>query len=136
MLPFLQLKRISEWDEGTIGLLFINGMPTCFTLEPNDLENAQNVSSIPAQQYTVTRHQSPKFGETFHVNDVPDRSSVLFHSGNEERHTHGCILVGQTLMLDDDGNCYGIGNSKAAFHKFMQLMKDENVFRLSITEVP
>jgi hypothetical protein len=37
---------------------------------------------------------SPRFGRTWEVKDVPERSNILFHQGNTARDTEGCILVG------------------------------------------
>lgn len=42
----------------------------------------------------MSRFHSPKFGETFILERVKNRSGILFHKGNISADTRGCILVG------------------------------------------
>ena len=128
--PFMVLKRTSEDLDCTLGDLYIEGELFCKTLENPYLENRQFVSSIPKGDYIVQRKYSPKFGETFHVVDVPNRSHILFHWGNFERDTFGCILVG-----DSHGKISGervVFNSKKTFVRFMERLKDKEHFTLRI----
>lgn len=52
---------------------------------------------IPAGTYTVKlmpAAANPKHGECWEVQNVPGRTDILFHSGNDERDSEGCILLG------------------------------------------
>ena len=106
----LHLKTI-ETNSNTIGVMSYNGFE-CFTLELPWLSNAQNISCIPAGTYECEIHVSPKFGDCISIKNVAGRTHVLIHSGNYTRHTHGCILVGDSLTdMNNDGEI-DVSNSK------------------------
>ena len=94
----LLLIRDTFTKESTIGRLFINGESFCDTLENPYINNERNISCIPEGQYKV-RLRLPRESATrdyLHllVQDVPNRSYILFHIGNTAKDTSGCILVG------------------------------------------
>jgi len=131
-VKIVELIRLEEADCGTIGALKVNKQVFCVTLEPEDYENAPDISSIPAQQYTCQRVVSPRFGETFEVLNVPARSDILFHSLNIVSETKGCIGLGEHI-----GKLRGnraILNSGQTFKRFMQEMEGEERFHLTIKE--
>ena len=131
--PIVEIIRLEEnFRFGTFGVLKINKEVFCVTLEPPDILNEQNVSSIPAQQYECRKHKSPKFGTTFEVSNVPGRTKVLFHRGNYARDTHGCILLAQHFGKIKEDRV--VVNSGTTFKNFMALMSDTNVFHLTIHE--
>lgn len=133
MRPIVEVIRLEEdnlW--GTFGILKINKAVFCVTLEPADRENIRDISSIPAQQYDCGRFNSPKFGETFKIMSVPGRDDVLFHPGNEAKHTQGCIIVAQYF-----GKLKGnraVLNSGNTFRQFMHIMESHDIFHLTISE--
>jgi|TARA_R110002020_G_scaffold110222_6_gene254638 hypothetical protein len=95
----LLLIRDTFTDESTIGELFLNGERMCDTLELPYRDNQRSISCIPAGEYKV-RLRYPRESATrdyLHllVQDVKDRSYILFHRGNSAKDTRGCILVGQ-----------------------------------------
>ena len=62
--------------------------------------------------------------------DVPNRSYILIHSGNYNKHTLGCILVGATLS-DINGDGYrDTTNSKETLNKLNEILPD--YFKLTI----
>ena len=130
----VELLRVEEnFRYGTFGFLRIDKQVFCVTLEPPDILNEQYISSIPAQQYECHKHQSPKFGTTFEVSNVPGRTKVLFHRGNYARDTHGCILLAQHFGKIKENRV--VLNTGATFKNFMALMSNTNVFHLTIKEV-
>lgn len=132
-MPVLEIIRLEEDDSGTFGILKINKQVFCCTLEPADRLNRTSVSSIPAQQYYCMKHDSPKYGKTFKVQDVPDRSSILFHPGNKVGHTEGCVLLGQYFgKLKGDRVTL---NSGATFREFMNYFVSDAIFHLTIKEI-
>jgi hypothetical protein len=92
-----------------------NNSPYQFkTLELPWLNNQRRVSCIPEGTYKCVKHKSPKFGSTFWVKDVPERSQILIHVGNFAASknpktgvpdTLGCILPG-LRFADIDGDGY------------------------------
>lgn len=134
LLPSVEIIRLEEnFKFGTFGALKINKELFCLTLEPPDLLNQKNISSIPAQQYECHLHDSPKFGETFIIENVPFRDLVLFHKGNWVTNTEGCVIVGSSIMkLQNEVTQRGIGNSGDTFKKFMEVLSPYEKFKLTI----
>lgn len=113
----LKIIRVEESDQGTFGVMLINDVAFCVTLEPPDKDNQRDMSSIPPGAYTCRRVQSPRHGTTFEITHVPNRSHILFHAGNVVGHTKGCILLGQYF-----GKLRGeraVLNSGNTFRQFM-----------------
>jgi len=134
-VPILELLRLEEdYRAGTIGTLKINKQVFCTTLEPPDLLNEVNVSSIPAQQYRCRPFNSSKFGDTFEVCNIPGRTYVIFHWGNWDDDTEGCILLGESIRYFDTGG-RGLWNSKGTFNAFMGALKRYRELHLTIREV-
>jgi len=134
MIPTVRLIRLEEnHDHGTFGVLIIMSKVFCITLEPPDKLNIQNKSNIPAQQYLCQRYSSMKYPDTFQIINVPGRSYVLFHAGNIDEHTKGCILLSQ--YFGKLKNNRAILNSGKTFKDFMTLMTGIDRFHLTIKEV-
>jgi hypothetical protein len=94
----LLIIRETFSEVSTIGKLFLDGEFLCDTLENPYLNNQRNISCIPEGQYKVrlrtARESATKEYLHLLVQDVPERSLVLFHTGNTAKDTRGCILVG------------------------------------------
>lgn len=100
----LLILRDTFTDNSTIGELFLNGERMCDTLELPYRDNQRSVSCIPTGEYKV-RLRYPRESATrdyLHllVQDVKDRSYILFHRGNSAKDTRGCILVGLGSQQD------------------------------------
>jgi hypothetical protein len=128
----VRLTRVSSThNEGTFGALVVGGLPFCVTLEPYNRDNVSNISSIPAGQYVCKPYDSPTYGKTYIVSGVQGRSSILFHWGNRDSNTEGCILLGDKFgKLGDD---YAILNSKDAFKRFCEVI-GRNKFSLVVVD--
>lgn len=116
----LRLVRVSEYNGATCGVLIIDDQPEFVTLEDAWRDNQRLISCIPQGRYKVKLHRSPKFGLTYQVMDVPERSQILFHAGNTHKDTNGCILLG--MQFGRIGSELAILASRSAFLKFMDLM--------------
>ncbi|MBC8412774.1 hypothetical protein H8E50_03775 [bacterium] len=136
----LTLKRVSTNCDGTFGVLLLDTLPLCVTLEESWKNNLPNESCIPAGIYMCQRYYSKRFGSTFKVMDVPGRSDIVFHWGNTEVNTQGCVLIGDSygamMAFDDDENEHqmqpAIIKSKYAFKKLIQKLHDKDELCLSI----
>jgi hypothetical protein len=74
------------------------------TLELPWKDNERKVSCIPIGKYDVVKRKSPKYGNHFHVQDVPNRDMILIHSGNYISDILGCILPGRNPAdINNDG---------------------------------
>jgi hypothetical protein len=126
-------------DQGTVGLVYVDNVQYCYSLELPWRENRNNISCIPADTYSCEIRNSPRFGNTYWVKNVPNRQFILIHSGNWagdvnkgfKSHVNGCILFGKEI-----GYLAGqlaILNSRITVKKFMNFMNYKG-FKLEILE--
>lgn len=123
MLQSLKIVRVAKkTSSANIGLMLVNGVPGFVTLEPRDMNNERHVSCIPEGFYDCERvrdrtlRNGHKIDETLLVTGVPDRDGILFHAGNIEDDTEGCILLGLGLL--PGGNF--ITSSQLAMQRFKE----------------
>lgn len=118
------------------GVLIVHGQPEICTLELPWVANKPRMSCIPPGVYkchkTTNRLTSggTHIPVTFEVDNVPDRSGILFHSGNTSKDTMGCILLGQKFGILDSS--LAVLESREAFAKFTKLFVSINDFSLRI----
>ena len=125
----LILTREDQTDKRTIGSLDSEGIELS-TLENPWEDNEPYISCIPAGEYHCERVNSPRFGNTFQILEVPDRTHILFHWGNYEKDTLGCILLGLYPLPERDM----IARSRKAFGQFIKHTELISSFNLTIRE--
>lgn len=130
----LDLLRVGQSGRGTFGVLRFGAVAFALTLERPWDNNQPNRSCIPPGRYRCQRVRSPKFGNTFEVTNVPERSHILFHSGNTLEDTHGCILVGEEFSGTWDKPT--LASSQRGFTEFLNLLDGVNAFELNVLEAP
>ncbi len=91
---------------------------------------------LPIGEYKCVRglhqlHNQVGF-ETFEVKGVPGHTGILFHAGNQNSDSDGCILLGRKIALNFDGPGNMITSSKNTFLKFMDLQRGVNEFTLTV----
>ena len=119
----LTLKRVDKNDECIFGALFLEEKELCKTLELPCRDNEKGISCIPAGEYKLSPYPSSRFGEVYIVNDVPNRTGILIHTGNTASDIEGCILVG-----DSYGKLNGkkaVLNSRQAFNLLKETLGEE-----------
>ncbi|MBA7496230.1 hypothetical protein ES702_06829 [subsurface metagenome] len=130
-MRIFHLKRIAFITSGTFGVLLDGETPFCLTLERLWLNNRKNESCISIGNYWCKRVDSPKFGNTFEVMDVPGRTLIRFHKGKLVEDTHGCIIPGEEFGIIDGQ--VAILSSGRAFAEFLMRLSDVDEFYLEIT---
>ncbi len=135
IIPSVKLLRVEESFRGTLGNIIISDLAFCVCLELPDISNESNVSNIPSGQYLCKKIKSPKFGETFEITNVNNRSHILFHAGNCTRDTKGCVLIGSQFGKFHSEKDRVILNSGKTFKNFMSIFKVYSKFSLTIKEV-
>lgn len=123
---------VSDQSKATIGIMRMSGKFFCFTLEPPDRNNGLD-SCIPVGEYSCKRYSSAKYPDTFEVTNVPNRSYILIHSGNIDKHSLGCILLGSNAGYLEGKRA--VLSSKSAFKKFMKTLGSIPEFNLVIKVV-
>lgn len=121
--------RLEMSDDGSIGALLINEECFCCTLEPDAGDPKK--FRIPEGVYDCRRFHGTKWPDTFEI-VLKGHTAILFHAGNVEADTEGCILLGSSF-----GNLRGeraILNSGVTFKKFLEITANYNTFPLLITD--
>jgi hypothetical protein len=112
----LRLVRKEFTEKSTIGDLLIDDSFFCFTLEDMVREPGVKIpgqTAIPEGRYRVVIDQSNRFRRAMpHILDVPMFEGIRIHSGNTDKDTEGCILLGMTKSKDF------VGQSVLAFNRF------------------
>jgi len=111
----MHLKRVQFTTISVIGELWLDDLMECYTLEDCVRKvKIPHVTAIPAGRYEVIVNLSKRFGRLMPLLlNVPNFEGVRIHSGNTDKDTDGCILVGRTRGVDF------IGESVSAFSDFM-----------------
>jgi len=103
-MEIVYLNRIKAESVQTLGELVYKGQVVSKTIELPWINNENRISCIPIGRYKVERRFSTKYGNHFHVLNVPKRSYILIHSGNYYNQFLGCIGVGESFKdINKDG---------------------------------
>lgn len=140
----MRLKLERRWKKATytIGILYVDGVRFCETLEDRERGLTQKDSikqiqalkvygetAVPVGKYRVAMHiLSPKYasvswykqltgGKMPRLLDVPGFDGILIHPGNTALDTLGCILVGRNTKVGQ------LTESRATFEKLYKRMK-------------
>ena len=126
----LVLYRLAAREDATLGMLVIDDLPFCATLEEPWKENRRRVSCIPAGTYDVDWSFSPKFGKVLPIlREVKGRKYIRIHTGNHTGHISGCLLVGEKHELVR--GIPWVMSSRATFERFSVAVKRQ-AFTLKI----
>ena len=142
----LQVVRTQLGKDATNGLLFIDGLFECYTLEDQyQAVKVMHETCIPEGTYDIKFRTVGGFHEKYkkkygnshfgmlHLQDVPNFTYILIHAGNTDEHTSGCLIVGETqqdLDISDDGF---IGHSGKAYLKLYNKVAKELLLGKSVT---
>jgi Family of unknown function (DUF5675) len=123
------LKRIKFNQYGIFGELLDDANNHLFyTLE----HSYDNVPKLPNGTYScvIGNHRLEGMTEdfqTFEITNVPGHTNILFHWGNYNDDSEGCVLLGMgvndTMLL----------NSREAFKEFMQKLQNTLFFQLVVS---
>lgn len=133
----LILSRKQKTQDGIFGELGDHGAPLWVTLEHAYIGAHGFNAKIPPGTYECIRgthhldHMTEGF-ETFEITGVEGHSGLLFHWGNFNKDSDGCILIGKEFAAMQGRQ--GIFHSRDAFKEFMALQNGLNSFALTISE--
>ena len=109
----ITVQRLFHTDNTTVGKLFIDGSPECWTLEDTkQLNKIHGITRIPSGSYKIRVRNFGRIHEkyqkrfdfhqgTLELLNVPEFSDILIHIGNSHKDTEGCLLLGKWLSTDD-----------------------------------
>ena len=103
----LLIVRETYTDESVIGKLYLNGEFISYTLELAWNNNQKSISCVPRGVYDckvrLAKDSASRNYDHLILEDVPNRSYILFHRGNSSKDSKGCILTG---MMKGDNVIY------------------------------
>jgi len=106
----------------TLGKASIDEQDVGYTLELPDCKNKRNISRIPSGRYKTREElKHSKFSYCLRLDNVPGRTGILIHAGNEPKDTKGCILPGQTR---ETKTCW-ISKSKDALENYKKIINSD-----------
>jgi hypothetical protein len=114
----VRLVLVRKWftRTETIGILYLEDTPLCYILELQ--EGGQKGQAIPYGTYPIKYSYWAKRAANFpHIYNVPGRSSILIHTGNDRDDTRGCLLPGYQATENS------ILNSKDAYNDLNEFLK-------------
>lgn len=120
----LLLRTVSQSENGTYGMLILEGESLCRTCEDPWHDNKHDDSCIPAGKYDCIKHNGAKYQNVWEVTNVPGRTGILIHNGNYITDTLGCILVGDDFLRDEKMQIIGVANSRATLNKLRGILPD------------
>jgi len=126
----LDVIRTQFGKDATNGMLFIDGIFECYTLEDQyQAVKVMHETCIPEGTYDIKfrktggfhakyteRYKNAHYG-MLHIQDVPNFTYILIHTGNSDEHTSGCLIVGETQQDLDISKDGFIGSSTVAYKK-------------------
>lgn len=127
----MTLTRTAFAEDGILSdLKDANNKMVAYTLE----HSYDNLPKIPDGTYTCIRgwhqlHSGPPF-QTFEITGVPGHTKLLFHVGNWNKDSEGCVLLGEAIVQSHQGVM--ITNSKAVFNEFMVIQSRVDSFTLTV----
>ncbi len=143
----LDVVRTQFGKDATNGMLFVDGVFECFTLEDEVRDiKVMSETAIPLGEYEIkfrniggfdTKYKA-RYGSTFHkgmleLQNVPNFKYILIHTGNTDQHTAGCLLIGETQQDLDKGKDGFVGGSGDAYKKFYPKVRDALIAKEKVT---
>ena len=127
----LTVVRHQFGTDATNGLLFIDGIFECYTVEDQyQAVKVMHETCIPEGTYDIKFRKVGGFNERYskryknahygmlHLQDVPNFTYILIHAGNTSDDSSGCILT-TTTQTDLDSAKAGFGGQSQLAYKRM-----------------
>jgi hypothetical protein len=126
----ITLKRITDDGVQTLGHLHLGNGKVYQTLELTWNNNQRQKSCIPKGIYTARKRTSAKYGEHFHILNVPNRDMILIHHANFHTQLLGCVAPGKGLAdINKDGRL-DVTSSRQAMKEMLAYLP--NTFEIEI----
>lgn len=118
------LERFAHTPIGVFGTLSVDGFE-CYTVERPWLDNKPRESCIPEGVYRLELGMYNRGGyPAYEIMNVPDRSLIKIHRGNNMSDVIGCVALGTGLWYYE--NLWSVSNSSGAMNGFMDAMDGED----------
>lgn len=136
----LILKRTDFRKDGIYGVLLKeDGSILAYTLEHSYRDAfGKYLPKVSDGEYICTRGIHRLAGaesniETFQIQDVPGHTNILFHIGNFNEDSEGCVLLGE--YINKVPMVWSLVYSRFAFSTFMKYELGVDKFNLVVSSV-
>ncbi len=136
----MKLTRTDFRPDGIFGMLHDDsGKLLSYTLEHSYAQlDGSWLPKLNAGQHSCVRgphrlHNMTQDFETFEITGVPGHSNILFHWGNFDRDSEGCVLLGNAIVSQPDGTEMVV-NSRHTFAEFLKALTGINQFILTVVD--
>lgn len=131
----LTLSRFLYRTDGIISrLVDEQDQQLCVTLE-HAYGDANPSPKLQAGTYHFKWTDLPTLGWCFLICDVPGHEGMALHAGNFERDSDGCVLVGETFLVDTSGRAM-VTNSWRALAKLLARLHTVTEGTLIVQDAP
>lgn len=124
-----RLVRLEQSEQGALGVLLLDGIILACALQPD--QNDKTRYYIPAGEYVCRRFHGTKWPNTFEIL-VTGHTALLFHAGNVESESLGCVLLGSSFSKLKGQRA--VINSGATFREFLEATKSVDEFPLKVED--
>ena len=133
----ITVVRDTQTEVCTFGKLYIDGQYICHTLEdvirqiddqPVSNWKVPGATAIPTGKYNMVLSMSNRFKIVLpEIQKVEGFTGIRIHSGNTDKDTEGCILLG----MRRDGN--SVSQSRIAMNLFMSTISKAKKMTIEVT---
>lgn len=135
----LTLRTLSIEPQGAFGYLLNSlGTQIAVTCERTYEVGGKQMVKLPAGDYTCVRGMHTlnrrDWFETFEIAGVPGHAGILFHPGNDELDSEGCVVMGSHFgeLWVKDVLMKAVLESRDTFQQFMLFQSGVNLFQLTV----
>jgi len=126
----MELRTSGIVAAGCFGVLWLPNRPIAVTLERTFEREHEQVVIPGGTHRCIASHYHRGGYDTYEIM-VPGHSRVLFHKGNVETNSEGCVLLGSSFGLLN--GVPAVLASGPAFDNFMHIMDGVQEFDLVVT---
>ena len=153
----IEIKRFADNGDTTLGILFINGVFECFTVEDEERKiKKKGETRVPNGTYKIGVRNSGGFHSRYKArygnmhkgmlciynekdwilkNDGMVFQYILIHTGNTDEHTAGCLLVndavsGRTFTGSSSRDAY-----KDMYPKIINALENDEIVSITYTDI-
>lgn len=125
---YLVLERLSDNGVQTVGKMRLYDSQSNKLLEFDTLEltydnNKRMVSCVKEGLYVVVPKISFRHGKCFELKNILSRKNILIHTGNFNKDTKGCILIGHGFANINSDLQSDLLNSRLAMSNLLNTLE-------------
>ena len=142
----LVLKRLQNYPDYSIGVLYIDGVLHSFVMEDEKrLLKVHSETRIPAGEYPLKLNTTGGMNKTYQkkfpehigmieITKIPNFSGVYIHIGNSDKDTAGCPLIGFSTVIGVNYITQSTNAYKSFYNRVASELKKGNSVTLTVID--